>query len=260
MPGIGGWHGGGDRERDYIASGKMTKKCWICSSDANSHEHMIKKSDLQAAFGEMRRGERLYIHNEQRRNVYAQSLNASKLKFRNPICTKCNNERTQRYDRAWERLSNFIRTRRPPVLAGHYIRANRVWPTFSNLQLRHVQLYFIKLFGCLLKDNDVPLDREPFASALTTGKPHKDIFLKLGFVPRDEQVVGISNLVTVNRQNSNDILGASWFYEVDNIAIQIIYTPYHKMWEINEGAWHPHQGTGRLLVHDFGALFRQPTE
>jgi hypothetical protein len=44
----------------------------------------------------------------------------------------------------------------------------------------NVQLYFLKLFGCMLCEakangHDVPTDVAPFSEALMTGRPHREL-------------------------------------------------------------------------------------
>lgn len=123
----------------------------------------------------------------------------------------------------------------------------------SNLALRHVQLYFVKLFGCFIDENKIPIDLKPFSEALLSGVYHRDIFLRIGRVARKpgDELVGVHGLRAVRHDRSGVILGAQWFYELDRLAINVIYSPVHDLWDVTENAWHPKFGTGRLLVHDF---------
>lgn len=237
-------------------------KCWICGGEATTGEHMIKKSDLLAIFGKPKKGSPLFLHNAQKSNQIIQGLNADALKLGSRLCGPCNNARSQPYDRAWEAFSWFVRTRLPPIQSGDFIRADRIYPMSSNLGLRHVQLYFVKLFGCFIDENKIPIDLTSFSKAFLSGTYHRDIFLRLGCVPRGpgEELVGVLGLATATDSKSGKIAGAQWFYELDRFAVNIIYTPHHDLWDVTENAWHPKFGTGRLLVHDFRKNLKPATK
>ncbi len=232
----------------------MKEICWVCGDQATTGEHLIKKSDLADIFGEPNPSRPLFLHNAAKTNHRIQGLNADALKIRNCLCAKCNNERSQPYDRAWEVFSHFIRNRLSRIRSGTFVRADRIFPLASNRELRNVQLYFVKLFGCLIHDNKIPIDIEPFAAALLKGKHHPDVFIKLGCMPREDRMVGVAGLATAVDTVTNKVSCAQWFYEIDCFAVNVIYTPHHTFWDTTEGAWHPKHGTGRLLVHDFSSL------
>ena len=227
--------------------------CWICGGAAATGEHMIKKSDLLAIFGKPKRGTPLYLHNAKKSNQIIQGLSADALKLGSRLCRPRNNTRSQPYDRAWEAFSWFVRNRLPPLKPGHYVRADRIYPMSSNLGLRHVQLYFVKLFGCFIDENKIPIDLNTFSDAFLSGVYHRDIFLRIGCVarPTGELLVGVLGLATATDNKTGKIAGAQWFYELDRFAVNIIYAPDHDLWDVTENAWHPKFGTGRLLVHDF---------
>lgn len=227
--------------------------CWICGGAATTGEHMIKKSDLLAIFGKPKRGRPLYLHNSKKTNQVIQGLNADALKLGSRLCGPCNNARSQPYDRAWEAFSWAMRARLPTITPGDFVRADRIYPMSSNLGLRHVQLYFVKLFGCFIDENTIPIDLAPFSKAFLSGVYHPDIFLRIGCVPRlaGEQLVGVLGLAAATDSKTGKVEGAQWFYELDRFAVNIIYSPNHDLWEVTENAWHPKFGTGRLLVHDF---------
>jgi hypothetical protein len=234
--------------------------CWICGDAATTGEHMIKKSDLLAIFGKPKRGSPLFLHNAKKSNQIIQGLNADALKLGSRLCGACNSTRTQPYDRAWEQFSWFVRNRLPPIRPGAYIRADRIYPLSSNLGLRHVQLFFVKLFGCFIDENKIPIDLKPFSDAILNGVYHRDIFLRIGCVPRapGEGLVGVLGLATATDDKTGKIAGAQWFYELDRFAVNVIYSPNHDLWTATERAWHPKFGTGRLLVHDFGPNLQAP--
>lgn len=230
--------------------------CWICGDPADTGEHMIKKTDLAEIFGKPKQGKPLFLHNAAKTNHIIQGLNAEALKLASRLCAKCNNERSQPYDRAWEAFSRFVRNRHPPVVPGTFIRADRIYALDSNRELRNVQLYFVKLFGCLIHENGIPIDLKPFAKAFLERKFHRDVFIRLGCMQRTDRIVGVAGLSTAVDNHTGKVSCAQWFYELDRFAVNVIYAEDHDFWDVTDGAWHPKFGTGRLLVHDFSGNIR----
>ncbi len=176
------------------------------------------------------------------------------------MCARCNNEVSQPYDRAWEKLSNHIRGRQPPVKGGGVVRAYRAFAMNASKEMRMVQLYFVKLFGCAATEANVPIDLSSFASAFLNATFHPDVFLRFGYVPRDEQIVGLSKIVVAEHPVTKEIAAASFYYELESLAVRFVFTPNHKTFEVTEGAWHPAYSRGRVEVYDFGPLLRDSAD
>lgn len=217
---------------------------------------MIKKTDLVEIFGKPKPKKPLFLHNATKTNHIVQGLNADALKLKTRLCAKCNNERSQPYDRAWETFSRFVRNRRPPVVPGAFVRADRIFAVDSNKELRNVQLYFVKLFGCFIHENKIPIDLGPFAKALLEKQYHRDVFIRLGCMPREDRSVGVAGLSTAKDNRTGEVSCAQWFYELDRFAVNVIYAVDHDFWDVTVDAWHPRLGTGRLLVHDLSDNIR----
>jgi hypothetical protein len=123
--------------------------CWVCNRNgANSGEHKTKRSDLAAVLGSPTQDRPFYFHDLERRNKPVKSLDAKILKAPIRICDECNTTRTQPHDRAWERMSDRLRSRR--LVIGRWVRANRIFRHDTGQQMIDVQLFFLKLFGCML--------------------------------------------------------------------------------------------------------------
>lgn len=230
--------------------------CWICGDKGNSREHLIKKSDLEGLFGKPKTRDPLFLHDANRKNYKVQGLNSDALKLKSPLCAKCNNERSQPYDRAWEAYSHFLRNRNPPIYVGTRVPADRIFSQNAKEEMRRVQLYFVKLFGCLIQDALIPIDLKSFSEALLTGKFHKDIFLKIGCAPRQEQAVGVAGLATATDNRSGQVVGAHWFYDLGRVTVLVIYSPIHGLWEATSTAWHPMHRKSRLWIEDFSSMLK----
>src|SRR5512145_2713797 len=109
--------------------------CWICNDPATTGEHKIKHSDLKSALGTRPKSPRFFYHDQTTRNLPVQGFHADLLKSASRLCAKCNNERTQPYDRAWEQLSDWLRNRNPSIKPSDVIRGNRVFPYRTTEQM-----------------------------------------------------------------------------------------------------------------------------
>src|SRR5437899_2464458 len=86
---------------DEVALAAAKKKCWICGvNDANSGEHMIKKSDLRDVLGNPTQARPFYFYKFDLKARAVGSLKADILKSAAPMCAHCNNTRTQPHDLA----------------------------------------------------------------------------------------------------------------------------------------------------------------
>jgi len=144
--------------------------CWICKkNEADSGEHKTKRSDLLAVLGKPSQQQPYFYHDMHKANRPVGSLDAKILKSPVRICAYCNNTRTQPHDRAWETMSDRLRSRRLAV--GQWVRCNRVFGHCTKHEMLNVHLFFLKLFGCMVAEakangHDVPIDLDPFSSAI----------------------------------------------------------------------------------------------
>jgi hypothetical protein len=158
--------------------------CWICKvNNADSGEHKTKRSDLLAVLGPATQASPFYYHDLHKANRPVGSLDAKILKSPVRICGCCNSTRTQPYDRAWEEMSDCLRSKRLRV--GQWVRTNRIFKQFTKAKMTNVHLFFAKLFGCMLAEAkangyDVPIEIDPFSQAITSGRPHPEVHLQFG--------------------------------------------------------------------------------
>lgn len=182
------------------------------------------------------------------------SLNSKLLKSPARICAKCNNERTQPHDRAWEQMSETLRTRGRPIRPGAFIRANRIFPYDTARKMLNVHLYFVKLFGCHVVAADISsIDTGAFADALLKGKPHPNIYLKFGCGPSfaGDKMTGMSDLHAAVRPTDGSCAFATWFYYIDGLAVNVMFATEGEKRDGLIGSWQPRRGKNRLLVADF---------
>lgn len=214
-------------------------RCWICGNPADSGEHLIKASDLRALFGNVTQKNPIYFHTKDRRNQPVGGIKSDKLKYRARICSKCNNERTQPHDRAWEKLSNYFRSRQPPIQKGTLIRLNRVFPGAARRSMLAVHLYFVKLFGCLIAEHSIPLDLSTFSDAILRELPHPKVHLAFwaGLGDPSRKNVARSHVQTASL--GGKIVYAGWFYGVDPVSVNVIYSEASEHRKGLVHSWHP---------------------
>jgi len=78
--------------------------------------------------------------------------------------------------------------------------------------MRGVHLYFVKLFGCLVVERQIPIDVAPFAKALLDGRPHPCLYLAFGSLPLPVVVAGGSDVETA--QLGCRVAFATWLYHM----------------------------------------------
>jgi hypothetical protein len=147
-------------------------------------------------------------------------------------------------------MSKQLRER--DLVIDRWVRANKVFPYRTRPHMIDVQLYFLKLFGCMLCEakatgHDLGIDIGTFSSAIMTGTPHPEVFLQFG---KGDGIVGRSNLHAWKTQQGS--LLAAWLYQLDSVAISVVFAQAGR-WEHSDGIWHPHAPTSskRFKIADF---------
>jgi hypothetical protein len=219
--------------------------CWICGAKADSHEHTIKKSDLKSTFPNVSQKQPLFYSDDQIKNLPVNSLKSDCFMSPTKICKCCNNSRTQPHDRAWEQFSSAMRlTLKQPTLPKS-VHAKSIFKYDTHHMMLNVHLYFIKLFGCHIATEKIPIDLAGFSSSIMNNKAHPNVYL--GFW-RIEERVGMSNIEAEIADNGDRIF-VTWFYEIDNLAVNVMYASPGEKREGLVNAWHPRFGTNRPIMH-----------
>jgi hypothetical protein len=227
--------------------------CWICGEPATTGEHKTKRSDLRSVFGRPTQNNPLYLHTAERRNRHVGSLDAKLLKLPGKICSYCNNTRTLPHDRAWEKLSGALRTRRPAIAPSSVVRTRSIFSYNTAREMLNVHLYFIKLFGCHIVGNQIPLDITIFASAIINQKAHPCVYLKFGCgrMFAGQPMTGGSDMWLTPAPTGGSSTFATWFYDIEAVSINVMYAVDGEKRKGLIGAWHPRQGTTRLTMADY---------
>lgn len=214
-------------------------KCWICGKEGNTREHLIKTSDLRLCFGDISQRNPIYFHTSDKKNIPVGSLKSKRFKSDALICNYCNSALTQPYDRAWESLSNYLRTNWPKLLNSKRLNLAKVFPGSVHKSMVYVHLFFVKLFGCKIAESGAPIDIAGFSEALLNQQAHRDIFIAFG--PRPVKVehkyAGSTTMHTIDIDGVSAF--ATWFYMIDQLAVNIIYVSHYGDPGVMKDTWHP---------------------
>jgi hypothetical protein len=113
--------------------------------------------------------------------------------------------------------------------------------------MRNVHRYFLKLFGCMLREAEgkVPIDIAPFSKAIMTNGVHPEVHLQFG---KCDGTIGRSNLHCWTTEYGSILAG--WLYELDSIAVSVLFAQAGR-WTPATNLWHPRTGSNRIKITDF---------
>ena len=230
------------------------QECWICrNGSADTAEHMIKNSNYPLVFDKVTQKDPLYYNdNHGRKNHKIGSTKHKLLTWRYTLCSKCNNERTQPHDKAWDILLNAMRTRIPTIGKDTIIRNNKTFPYKTRQEMINVHLYFVKLFGCRIINEKLPIDIKDFSSSIMNSKPHPCVFLKFGVFSSDRSpIVGISEVDII--ESNGSCIFAGWYLRINNLTVRVMFSS-HNEWNLLMDSWHPSHSTNNLKICNFNKL------
>jgi hypothetical protein len=147
------------------------------------------------------------------------------LKSPGRICPYCNNPHYPAADRAWEALSAASRARRPALAPGDVVRTNRILPHDTAREMLNVHLYFVKLFGCRIERNGIPLDITGLADAIMSYQAHPRVYLKSGCgrAFAGEPMTGMPDMWLTPSLAGRPSTFATWFYDIDTVGVNVMF-------------------------------------
>jgi hypothetical protein len=221
-------------------------KCWICGGEGKTGEHLVKASDLRSYFGRVSQKEPIYYHTKDTRNIPVGSYKSQKLKSKALICNKCNSSLTQPYDKAWEKLSEYLRDNWSMLQKNGRANLSKVFSGSTRQSLLNVHLFFVKLFGCKIVEDGVPIDTSQFSACLQQGVAHDSIYIAIGNTPAtvNHKCAAVTPITAVNQSDTS--VFATWLYIIDVIAVNVTYSIVPGNQEALRGMWHP-STSGKLL-------------
>lgn len=221
----------------------MTEKmCWICEKNpANSGEHIIKKSVLDKIFGKVEHGKYRYLkHATSNKPKLLQSHTSNNLKFRKSICSQCNGALTQQHDISFSTFIDNIFDKETSIIQRGKINLGSM--TNNDEATRTgVALYFLKIFGCLLIENNMCIDDSDFKS-LRESILSDHIYLEGIYVAfhRDIKKLALGGRNTVAQIHSvtgNTILWTidiGWLTMIISYPVALSDEKYGQAWLLND--------------------------
>lgn len=146
--------------------------CWICGNNTAkvTGEHKLKASDLKSEFGLVSQKNPLYYNSKTQRNIPINSIKRSAIiKSTALICENCNTARTSPDDRAWETMSGYLRSGKVKLNRGTLINLHRIFPGETKSKMLNIHLFFLKQFGCAIKELNVPINLSNFSASILLG-------------------------------------------------------------------------------------------
>lgn len=208
------------------------KTCWICGAPADSREHIFKKSDFVRRYGNRpfkEIGGMLHFKKGIGRNVPSPS---SKIVSYDPlICTDCNNNKSQPWDKAYEIFEKWIFENSSQIFEKRRIP---LWEVYDHetytYQCPNLYKYFVKTFGCRLASIDVPV---PVNLTNLLSQEHFETGLRLSFsinkstfamLPKDrDNIQGVGELHRIDSESQGYMERYSWSYDIGWLTIWYFY-------------------------------------
>lgn len=131
----------------------MSKICWLCKSNpADSREHKYKKSLLNQASFDKKDGKPFLVSfNKSSKGGLLQGPDAGIVKHGKTICVTCNGNRSQLWDKAYDKFTHFIITKKADP---KFFDFNQIFSTNASENIKNLRNYYIKSLGCTLTDAD----------------------------------------------------------------------------------------------------------
>jgi hypothetical protein len=140
-------------------------KCWWCGSLDLSKEHKYKKSDIKREYyKDVKEGATinlgLYeISNLSKKGMPIQGPNSKVVKFKANLCQKCNNERSQEFDKSYDKLISFLKLNETKTLENPKISMRDIFGLNWRAEKEYFIKYFIKNLGCLLSEVNIEVPK-----------------------------------------------------------------------------------------------------
>jgi len=217
-------------------------KCWICEAEADTHELLVKESDLGVFFKDVPPKRPIVLQSDKRRNHPLCGSKLNKLKTTNRvICRRCDEKKTDHFDHAWSDVLQYFQQHWSFIKKSRSVKLQKIFHEKHSKLSLSFHLYFVKLFGCRIMDENLPIDIKDFSKSVSEEKPHPRIFLNFFYrnLPSHSTLhVGPSSIL--RKENNGQCEEASWTYTLGELDIQIVWFK-NKPTLHQPKTWHPDQ-------------------
>lgn len=183
--------------------------CWICGDTATTREHLQKKTDVIAMFGKGSFDGVVKKDFDSGKKSLVQGASSGLLKYPNDLCSKCNNERSQPYDRAYDLFASYIRDNFGKLKRTLLIDTTLVFgKNQAKSRQQELFLYFMKAFGCQLHDRGLPVPQEMRDALLGNSYPKT---FRISVALNDEFLEFLQNFpLEGSREQSGAVVDFFW--------------------------------------------------
>ena len=225
--------------------------CWICGADAGTREHRVKNTDLRRVFGDVSQKDPIYFSISDNKRIPVGSTRSHRLKSGSMICNDCNSRLTQPYDKSWETLSDYLATNIKRLARDQRVDLSRIFPGATKRSKIALQLYFAKLYGCIIAEHNVPINLKSFSDAIISNSAHDNLYLSFILRP-DVARRRTASITEINAVCKNDVpVFANWYYRVGGIIVDVIYCDERRFMSTVRNYFHPNNGSKIMRLGTF---------
>lgn len=206
---------------------------------------MIKASDIRRLFGAATQSYPVYLHSDQAKPVAVKGPDANPVKFPSNICKTCNNARTQRHDRAWEKLSAWFANHPSEVKRGGRVPLSKAFGSNVTEEAIALHLFFVKLLGCQCQAHAVGIPLKWLGRCIFNGVAHPNLFLRLyAFQSLHAGEAALGELNFWGNKAAPAAVG--WSYRVGRVAVGMLYAEQSETTRGRQLGWHPSNSPSRI--------------
>ena len=209
-------------------------KCWICqTNDADSGEHSIKKSDLKALYPNTTQDSPINHSRNGVKKRPIRSIKSKAFKYEKVICEDCNNSKTQAYDETWEVLHKYLSGHWSEIIKNDGFYLDKIFQCETEKKMKNVQLFFIKLFGCKIKQSGKSNALSDLSKSLLMSEEHPNVYISFRDSANElKNNHSVNSDVQVYKEHGK-LKYMHWFYTVGKITVDLIYSPDVQYLELN---------------------------
>lgn len=210
--------------------------CWVCNkNEANSREHIIKRSDIKRVYGGgSYRGDHAPVHVKNGVTNNIQGSDSKLVKYNQSLCSECNGNFTQPFDLAYEKFIEYIFDNEELILHKRFVDFIDVYSSEFEVGQRNLYKYFAKSFGCRLVNANaaVPddvrelLGKDSFETGLKINFSINEDVLILPPEDRNGFIGKGGMLAWVDKEDNSKINGYEWNEHVSWLTISYWYNTY----------------------------------
>jgi hypothetical protein len=181
----------------------------MCNEVADTREHKFKRSDVARVADRSAPGRAVFLGENGFQTI--QGPRSVLVKFGKVLCQNCNTTRSQPYDHAYERFSNWIANDGVNLLNRVEIDFRAIYQEFYQEQVLFLLRYLAKHLGCRIADEGYPVPNLLKATFINTDLTPFDVSFAVNStwakVPGAEDILENYPLVALRDSNSGQILG-----------------------------------------------------